>query len=81
MRECHATGTVIIPYWDRAAWGPLIRKGDAWAPDVVYAVPLGRSEGWFKQQRVVGLLVLPPGGHLNDIPCAYLWAVRMDCTQ
>lgn len=79
MRECRAVGTIVLPYWERAAWWPLLRVGSAWARDVVYAVRLGRTVGWHAGRRVAGILLPPPGGHLEDLPVAELWAVRMDC--
>ena len=79
MRMQGAQGTVVIPWWTRAAWWPLVREGEGWSRDAVGAVCLGDSVGWHRGNRMVGSLVPPRGGTLADLPVAQLWAVRFDC--
>jgi hypothetical protein len=76
MRRCGASGTVIVPYWERAAWWPLVKQGEVWAEDVVGVMELGHSVGHNNLSR--GALVPPDGGLLTDLPRARLWAIRIE---
>jgi hypothetical protein len=43
MQKCQAGGTVVVPWWEKAAWWPLVRQGEGWAGFVKEAKCLGPS--------------------------------------
>jgi len=78
MRECRANGTVVIPWWERAAWWPLVRgtRGEGWGEGIVAARQIGMSVGANRDTR--GALVPPEGEGYSELPVAKLWALRFE---
>lgn len=83
MLHCKADGTLIVPWWVKAPWWPLLRRGDGkWASFVQGTRCLGDSVGFFKGQRKVGALVTPSNSlaELEELPVGQLWALRIKCS-
>ena len=80
MLHCGAKGTLVVPFWERAPWWPLLRKGSGWAWFVKDAMPLGDSVGVFAGLRKPGALVVGTNSQaeLAELPVGKLWALHVD---
>ena len=78
MMRHRVSGTVIVPWWEKAAWWPLVRVEDGWAPFVVGAERLGATVGFHGTTRKPALLVPAEKQSLAELPVATLWALRID---
>lgn len=78
MRACKASGTVVLPFWERAAWWPLVRGegGEGWGENIVESRSIGMSVGPGGDTK--GALVPPQGEGYGDLPCGHLWAIRIE---
>ena len=79
MRQCKAWGTVVVPWWEKAVWWPLLRQGEGWAGFVREAKSLGPSVRIVSGRRVQAAL-RPRGGlaaALDELPVGELWALRV----
>jgi hypothetical protein len=85
MRNCRATGTLIVPWWVKAPWWPLLRCADgaSWAPFVQEVQCLRNSVGFFRGRRTVGALatLTDSEAELAELPVGELWALRIDCSR
>ncbi len=80
MQQCRARGTLVVPWWEKAAWWPLLRKGEGWASFVSEAKRLGHSVAFVSGKRVQTIL-RPRGGFagaLDELPVGELWALQVD---
>jgi hypothetical protein len=85
MRFCSAVGTLVIPWWERAAWWPLVRVPDGkggtkWASFVLEAESLGKSVEYRggKRRKAVLQTAFNSLSELNELPVGFLWALRVD---
>jgi hypothetical protein len=83
MQKCQAGGTVVVPWWEKADWWPLLRQGGGWSSFVREAKCLGPSVKLVLGRRVQAAL-RPRGGlaaALEELPVGELWALRVDFTH
>jgi hypothetical protein len=80
MQKCQTRGTVVVPWWEKAAWWPLLRQQEGWLSFVREARCLGPSVTFASGRRVKAAL-RPRGGMaaaLEELPVGELWALRVD---
>ena len=83
MLACKARGTMVVPWWEKAAWWPLIRQKHGWAWFVREAWCMGKSVKFEFDTRRLGALVTHNNTpeELAELPVGTLWALRIDCSQ
>lgn len=81
MCACGAVGTLVIPWWEKAAWWPLVRVQTEWASWVTGKWRLGASVLYYNGGRLRGVLEPAHGQGLEEMPVAELWALKFDCSR
>ncbi len=82
MMRTKARGTVVLPWWEGAAWWPLIHPGELWESFVLGVHHLGSSVVIRDGKRVAGALESGRNTEkeLAELPVAELWAIFIDCS-
>jgi hypothetical protein len=83
MKNCKARGTMVVPWWEKAPWWPLLLQGNSWVREVKQVHRIGQSVGTFKGARSRGALVVgnSTAAELAELPVGELWALCIDCSQ